>query len=157
MTEREMVFTMGLPAAGKSTAIRDRGLTDTHTVIDCDLFKQEHPDYDPKDPGALHEWSTDEAERMFLHAVSTGEGRWIIDGTGTNAERMIRKMTTAKALGFHITLLYVQVSLTTALRRNAARKRTVPEHIVRSKALDITTSFSLVAPHADKVDVFTND
>ncbi len=157
MTEREMVFTMGLPAAGKSTAIRERGLTETHTIIDPDLFKLEHPDYDPKDPGALHVWSTEQSERMFLRAVSTNGGRWVVDGTGVNAERMIRKMTTAKAMGFRVTLLYVQVSLTTALRRNAARARTVPEHVVRSKALDITTSFALVAPHADVVDVFPND
>ena len=155
--DREMVFTMGLPAAGKSTAIRERGLTDTHTVIDCDLFKVDHPDYDPKNPGALHEWSADLAERQFLAAVASGEGNWIVDGTGTNAERMIRKMTTAKAMGFTIRLLYVSVSLTTALRRNAARARTVPESVVRSKALDITTSFALVAPHADTVDVFAND
>lgn len=154
---REMVFTMGLPAAGKSTAIRERGLTDSHTVIDCDLFKLDHPGYDPKDPGAIHEWSADQAERMFLRAVASGEGNWIVDGTGTNAERMIRKMTTAKAMGFTITLLYVQVSLATALRRNAARKRNVPESVLRSKALDITTSFALVAPHADTVDVFPND
>ena len=47
--------------------------------------------------------------------------------------------------------------LSTALERNAKRARTVPEHIVREKALDIATAFELVSAVADVTDVVDND
>jgi predicted kinase len=38
-------------------------------------------------------------------------------------------MREAKDAGFTVVQLYVEVSLETALRRNAERERTVPEHV----------------------------
>lgn len=151
-----MIFTMGLPAAGKSTVCNAR-YADTHTVIDPDAIKEAHEDYDPKNPAALHAWSQEVAERQFNAALAASEGNFVIDGTGTNSEKMVRRMNAAKAAGFDVALVYVKCTLKTSLIRNAARTRVVPEHIVRSKALDIATSFELVAPFADTVEVVNND
>lgn len=151
----EMVFTMGLPAAGKSRMVAKK-LAATHEVIDCDLIKASLPGYDPKNPNACHELSNELAERAFFQALSTG-GLYVIDSTGTNAEKMVRKMNQAKAMGFSVRLVYVKCSLATSIRRNAARTRTVPESIIRSKALDISTSFEIVATYADSITVVEND
>ena len=153
----EMVFTMGLPGAGKSTTLTRMGLTATHHTIDPDAHKARHPDYDPKQPELLHAWSSKEAEKEFMAACAAGEGLYIVDGTGTNSDKMVRRIRQAQAMGFTCRLVYVRVSLATALERNAARERTVPEEIVREKALDIATSFEIVSAVADVVDVQDND
>ncbi len=153
----EMVFTMGLPGAGKTTVLAKLGLTATHCIIDPDLFKQAHPDYDPKNPSALHAWSSLQAEAQLARVLKAGVGNWIVDGTGTNSDKMIRRIRKARAAGFSIKLVYVRVTLATALKRNATRARTVPEDVVRMKALDISVSFGLVAPEANKVEVVDND
>lgn len=155
-TTPTMTFTMGLPAAGKSTTVAAR-FAATHTVIDPDAVKEAHPDYDASNPQLLHAYSKQITEAAFLSALSGGEGLWVIDGTGTNAEKMVRKMNQAKAYGFKVELVYVKCTLVTSLKRNAARSRVVPEHVVREKALDISTSFEIVAPYADSVEVVNND
>jgi len=156
-TQNEMVFTMGLPGAGKSTALTQLGLTDTHYTIDPDTHKQAHPDYDPKQPELLHAWSSQQAEKEFLAACATGEGLYIVDGTGTNSDKMVRRIRQAQSMGFVTRLVYVRVALKTAIYRNANRERVVPEEIVREKSLDITTSFDIVSSVVDVVQVIDND
>jgi predicted kinase len=149
-----MVFTMGLPAAGKSYIV-SRDLP-SHTVLDPDEMKKSIEGYDPKNPHAVHAESQRIMEAAFGAAL-IGTGDWVIDGTGTNAEKMVRRITQAKAAGYTVELLFVTVSLATSLKRNAARDRVVPENVVRSKALDISTAFEIVAPHADTVKVVDNE
>ena len=156
-TTPQMIFTMGLPGAGKSTVISREGIDKDATVIDPDKVKESHPDYDPKNPQALHVWSKKITDKQFADALFAGEGKFIVDGTGTNAEKMVRKMREAQAAGFECVLLYVQVSLKTSLARNAARERNVPEHVVREKAEDIATSFEIVSRFADEVKIIAND
>lgn len=152
----KMVFTMGLPASGKSSVIATKYEPNGYSVIDPDRFKATHPDYNPKDPDTTHAWSMDEAEKAFNNALVTG-GKWVVDGTGVNAERMLRRINDAKAVGYTVTLVYVRVSVDTALVRNAARDRSVPDALIRSKARDIETSFSIVSPHVDSVITINND
>ena len=70
---------------------------------------------------------------------------------------MVRKMKAAKAAGYSITLVYVMVSMATSLTRNAARTRVVPEHVIRSKALDVATSFEICSQYADTINTVNND
>ncbi len=153
----EMIFTMGLPGAGKSTVLGQLGLLATHNVIDPDAHKARHPEYDPNAPELLHAWSSLEAEKEFQGACAAGEGLWIVDGTGTNSDKMVRRIRQAQAVGFTCRVVYVRVTLATALERNANRTRVVPENVVREKALDITTAFEIVAAVADSVTVVDND
>lgn len=152
----EMIFMMGLPAAGKSSICAQR-FAKTHSVIDPDEIKKTHADYDPKNPNGTHEWSMQMEERAFLAALASAKGQWVIDGTGTNAEKMVRRMNEARAMGFAVKLVYCVVSLATSIKRNAARERNVPEYVIREKALNIATSFQIVAPHADVVEVVNNE
>ena len=154
----EMVFTMGLPAAGKSTTVAARYAT-THTVIDPDMIKESHPDYNPKAPEALREWSSEIAEQMFAAAIAAGVGAFVVDGTGTNAEKMARRIKEARAAGFAVSLRNVRGTSESSPRRNAKRARTVPESVIREKARDIATSFEIVASYvgAASVEVVEND
>jgi predicted ABC-type ATPase len=151
-----VVFTMGLPAAGKSTVATAR-YGATHRTIDPDAIKESHPDYDPKNPAALHGWSQEEAERQFAELLAAASGQWVVDGTGTNAEKMVRRIRQCQAAGYTVALVYVRCTMRTSLARNAARTRVVPEHIIRGKARDIATAFEIVAPHADTVEIVDND
>ena len=68
-----------------------------------------------------------------------------------------RNIRRAKSAGFATKLVFVTVSLETALDRNAKRERTVPEEIVREKAETIYTAFEIAAKEADHVEMVWND
>lgn len=151
----EMVFTCGLPAAGKSYVVaRDFA---SYTSIDPDAVKEAHPDYDPKNPAALHAWSQQVTEQLFADALANADRDYVVDGTGTNAEKMVRRMKAAAAAGYRTRLVFVTCTLETSLRRNAARARVVPESIIREKALDITTAFEIIREYADAVQIIENN
>lgn len=155
ISDNEVIFLMGMPAAGKSTLAGMR-FSSTHVFIDCDAIKATHSDYDPKAPHLVHDWSADEVVRIFEAACEVGKGRWVMDGTGSNAERMVYQINQARAAGFTVRLFYVLCDLTTSLRRNARRTRTVPERVVREKAMTIATSFEIVRSYVDSVEVVDN-
>lgn len=157
MTQATAILTMGLPGSGKSTAITNLyGFDHSFTVIDPDLAKAGHPDYDPKNPQALHTWSKSVTDAQLAAALDAREDV-IIDGTGTNAEKMVQRINRLHGLGYTVTVLYVRVSLDTAIARNARRARTVPEEIVREKAELITTAAEIVAAYADDFVTYHND
>lgn len=147
-------FMMGGPASGKSSAIAQ--LFPNVRVVDCDKFKVQHPDYDPKNPSGVHEWSQVQCGRALALVMSSGED-FVYDSTGTNAEKMVQMIQRAQELGYRTTVVYVQCSLKVALQRNAKRERTVEESIVRTKYSLIATSFDIVSRYADEVKVFNND
>lgn len=154
--QHEVIFLMGAPAAGKSTIGR-KLYGKTHTFIDCDAIAATYPDYDVTNPSATHFRASAEAEQVFQSAIATGQGRWAVDSTGSNAERMVTSIKQARAAGFEISLLYVKCSLETSLQRNARRERVVPEQVVREKFATIATSFEIVSMYVDNVKVIDND
>ncbi|MGW8177552.1 MAG: AAA family ATPase [bacterium] len=154
MKTKIATFSMGLPAAGKSTWLA-QNMGDIFT-IDPDAVKESHPDYDPKNPAALHAWSKDITRNMFSVALN-GNRDFILDGTGTHAESMVHKMRQARKAGFQVNLVFVTVAMETSLKRNAARARTVPEYVVMEKAQLIQTAFDIVSQEADEVLVVKND
>lgn len=154
--QAEIVFLMGNPAAGKSTVAAQLYAT-THTFIDCDQFKAAHPEYDPKNPAALHAWSAQQADQMFKAACAAGSGKYVVDGTGANLNNLLADIATAKEGGFSVNLMYVQCSLETSLRRNAARTRVVPEEVVRAKAAAVHSSFEVARNYVDGYKVINND
>ena len=154
---RRAVFMMGGPASGKST-IRRRYFDDL-MVLDCDSIKETHPDYDPKNPQALHAWSAAELKARVDALLNNGPASisFVYDGTGSTAERYVNYIQRAKAAGYHVILVYVKVDIEVAIARNANRERVVPEHVVRDKHSLIATSFEIVSPHADRVMEVNNN
>ena len=67
------------------------------------------------------------------------EGRLglIIDGTGRDADKIIRQHKALKELGYDTHMILVNTSLDVALQRNAERPRSVPEPIVVKSWKDV--------------------
>ena len=147
---------MGLPAAGKSWIV-NRDYNESHTVIDSDAIMATHPEYDPKNPANLYQWAAQKAAGQMETAIESGEGRWLYDSTGTNAERLVRYLNAAKERGMQTTLVYVTVSIETSLERNSKRERVVPEHIIHEKAQDIQTAYEIVRQYTDSERVVENE
>lgn len=147
------VFMMGGPGSGKSY-IRNRDYAGLR-VLDCDRHKAGRPDYNPKNPNALHAWSRIQLAREFAAAVGAGES-FVYDGTGARAERYARLMAVAREAGYAVELCYVRCPLRIALKRNATRARTVPESIVRSRHADVGVAFELIAGAADGTRIVNN-
>ena len=152
---RKCTLTAGLPGSGKGWAISKLNIQGV--IADPDKFKEAHPDYDPKNPAPLHAWSNEQCEKLIEATLAEGKDDLIIDGTGVNAEKMVRRMEQAREAGYSIDILYVKVDLEVALKRNSERERTVPEHIVIEKSRDIETSMKITSQYADKVTIFENN
>ena len=142
---------MGGPGSGKSYQ-RKKLFGDEYDLLDCDTIKASHPDYDPKNPGALHTWSAQELVKLF-HSTIGAQRDFIYDGTGGNAEKYVYLIQLAQSVGYHVTICYVRCPLTIALRRNAERERVVDEAMLRDKHSVIETSFAITAPYADTVTI----
>lgn len=156
-SQRLAVMMMGLPAAGKSTLVRKRhGADPTYLIIDPDEYSAGLPGYDPKRPELVHAEGAKLAEADWQRAIAAKDRHIIFDGTGTKAEKLVRRMKEAKAAGYRVKLLYVVVPLEVSITRNLARDRTVPESLIREKAAQINETFETVRPHADEIEVVDN-
>ena len=154
MTNPTLIFMAGSPGAGKGYTIAKH--YGDWTVVDCDAWKARHPDYDPKNPGVVHEWSSNMAEAEFYSRMERRES-FIMDGTLTNVEKSVVKINEAKALGYNVVICFVKVALATALQRNANRERVVPESIVCEKFALIGTCVDILSRYADEVRTIEND
>lgn len=148
--EAEMIFTAGLPAAGKSTAAELAYPDARH--IDADEFK--HPD---KDPAEVHAESKEAAKELFKMALDFGAGRWVYHKTCGSVDSMIGRIEAARRAGFTVKLIFVRCDLNTSLERNRKRDRTVPEHIVREKAETVADAVKELRWEVDEYEEIDND
>lgn len=140
------IFTLGLPAAGKSTVI-SATYAESHVVLDCDSIKESHPAYDPANPGALHAWSKSVLAERFAEVLAAGVP-FVYDSTGTDTERMSAGMSAARAAGFRVIIEMVTVPLHVSIERNLTRDRRVPLPIIITKAGQVRAAFSTLAADA---------
>jgi len=153
---KKALLTMGLPASGKSFILKNNYDLSKFTLIDPDEIKKEKLDYNPKQPSIYHDWSQKQAKLRILKAITEGQNI-IIDGTGTNVEKMYKQITELQSNQYEVEILYVSVSLKTSLERNAKRERNVPEAIILEKFDTITYAFEILSKLSDKVTVISND
>jgi predicted kinase len=150
---RTVVLMVGGPASGKSSVRKDR--YPNLPVIDSDAFKAGHPDYDEKNPGALHTWSSLKATEAFYSALE-GSQDFVFDGTGSNAEKYVSFANKAKESGWTVKALYVRCDVATALKRNAERARTVSDDVVREKYQTIEASWEIISWYVDSMEIVNN-
>lgn len=153
---KKAIMTMGLPGAGKSYTLNNNYDVTGYTVIDPDEIKKEKADYDDKKPSVYHEWSKKEAKARIARAMANDENL-VIDGTGTNVEKMYKQITELQANGYTVEILYVKVKLETAIERNSKRARTVPVEIIHEKFETISTAYEILSSIANKATVINND
>ena len=140
--------------AGKTTVLNR--LYPNITINDCDKWKESHPDFDPKNPELLHEWSTTMQERERFQLLSKGE-TFAIDSTGKNIEKVARWINDAKFAGFYVHVLYARVKVETALTRNSKRTRVVPLSVILEAAGMVETAYNVLSAYADSSEVVKND
>ena len=147
---------MGLPGAGKSYVLGKNYDMARFTMIDPDAIKEEMPDYDPKQPAVYHDWSKQQAKIRIQSAIDNQQ-ELIIDGTGTNIEKMMKYILRLQAEGYEVHLLYVKVSIETSLYRNAKRVRNVPEYVIHEKAGLIDGAYATLSDYACIAKCIIND
>lgn len=140
--------------AGKTTVLNR--LYPNVVINDCDKWKESHPDFNPKKPELVHEWSTVMQERERFQLLAKGE-TFAIDSTGKNIEKVARWINDAKFAGFKVHILYVRVKIETALARNAKRTRVVPLDVILEAAGMVETAYTVLSAYADSNEVIEND
>jgi predicted ABC-type ATPase len=162
----QAVFTVGVPGSGKSRVLDlIFGWRGDRLLLDLDDEMKAHPSYDPLAPHLVYDsadayaWADERVVRRFEAALSARAPHRLLvfDGTGTKVASRIARMEQARASGYVVSLVYVRVALDTALARNRARPRCVPEYVLQSYYERVARSFELLRPHADEVYVVDND
>jgi len=165
-TQRSAIFMAGIPGSGKTRIIDALyGLDSPETVVlDLDEVMRTHPDFDPAHASQIYEvaeaynWADAIIEQRFRQSLADGAKTYVVlDGTGTKVERRLRRIRSARDHGMRTVLLYVKVSLETALRRNARRKRIVPPHRLKEYLVRIDDALRAEEPHVDCFDVLDNN
>jgi predicted kinase len=137
----QAVFLLGSPAAGKTTYALKHHLRHSAFVhVDADAWKERHPDYDPRRPWLVHEWSREMARRQLAEVIASG-GSFVRDGTGTDLYLMEQEISRAHDAGYRTYLIYVYVPLNVALDRAAKRERLVPQDVVIGKHREASQNF----------------
>jgi len=131
-------FLAGGPGSGKSYVVkRGTGGLGLKTVNSDDVFEKYLKDAGlsmkmPKSEEEPRDKLRDKAKAVTKARMGNYvEGRLglIIDGTGKEYDRIAKQATQLKQLGYDVHMIFVNTSLETALKRNAARDRTVPRSI----------------------------
>lgn len=157
------VFMVGLPAAGKSRVIAQRYEGRPRmpiAVVDLDAEMAAHPEYDPADPDSIYRseeaylWADARVEARFAAALQNHSlARVVLDGTGTNAERQIRRMREARAAGWFVKVLYVRVPIRTAIDRAKLRARRVSPEKIEAYQQKLGVALRAAAAYADELEV----
>lgn len=166
---RVAVFMIGLPGAGKSRIIYDRyerhlssRRERTTVVVDLDREMARHPDYDPRNPDRLYldaaqtayKWADSRVEERFASSLSDPRmRRVVIDGTGTNLQRQIRRMSLARQQGWFVKALYVRVPAKTAILRAQLRGRGVKPSRIFDYQKKLAAAIEVAIEHADEVEI----
>ena len=159
------ILTLGLPGSGKTYSLKRRFGLEHLIILDLDKEMLQHPDYDPEDAAKIYDdpnayaWANDAVQSRLDDLCSRAPLPPLValDGTGTHVERQIGRIRQARAAGFHVVLLNVQISLTKALKRNLTRKRQVPEPIMRRYLKALETAVEAQLPHVDEYIIHDNE
>ncbi len=108
--------------------------------VNPDIYKEEIPGYNPKNPGHVHEMSSTMKE-TYLHSVLETGDPVFVDGTGNNVDKLMQRMALTKKAGYRVSLVYVVVPLTVNQIRNATRERTVSAKIITRQWRSIRKNF----------------
>jgi predicted kinase len=153
--EKKAIILLGLPLAGKTTWIKEDFNVYTfskYVYISADVFKEEHPNYDPNDSEALHEWSVSKAERFLKSTANAGDSL-ILDSGSINNRYTFRIINYLKSHDYYIELVHIKTPYTVCLERNKKRERKIPEKAITDKALKEVSQFYKLEQMVDKVTV----
>ena len=130
------ILFIGLPSSGKTTYIENNQLNNDYKIVSADEIKASHPDFNPKDPEPLHQWSVKEAERL-MNEYSDQKINICMDSGGVNNSYSLRIINMLKDKGYYIKIIHMDTPLDVCLERNRNRERFVPEEAIIEKSYKI--------------------
>ena len=145
MPGRKVIFLAGGAGSGKSNVVKQLGLEKQgFNIVNQDISLEwlkknsglpaDMKDLTPEQLSKLGklQWEARKiAARKQMKFKGRGDGI-IVDGTGASMNVMNKQVQEFKDAGYEVQMLFVETSLETAIKRNAARKeRTLRESIVR--------------------------
>ena len=142
-------FLAGGPGSGKSYVVRKTtGGTGLRVVNSDDAFEHmlkkaglslKMPDEEQVPRDAIRDRAKAVTKRRQENYI---EGRigLIIDGTGSDYDKIAKQATELRQLGYDVHMIFVNTSLDVALQRNAERPRSVPESIVTKSWKDVQSN-----------------
>ena len=149
-------FCAGGPGSGKSyVAGKTTGGTGLVSVNSDDAFeimlaKEGLSAKMPKDETEARDVVRDRAKVLTgkkQKGLVAGRLGLIIDGTGSDHEKVLNQSIQLKQIGYDTHMLFVNTNLDVALERNAARPRSVPEAIVVSLWKDVQNNLGKFSQH----------
>jgi len=141
------VFLAGGPGSGKSfmvgkTALSTFGLRPINSddVFEAALRKAEMaptPEniYSEKGQSIRKQAKYLTQKKLSLSVI--GRLGLVIDGTGKDVAKIQRQMITLKNIGYDVAMIFVNTDIETALERNRARARTLPDNVVKKMWNDV--------------------
>lgn len=155
---KEAIFMLGLPGSGKSSFINEflKSHLD-YKVVSADEIRLKHPNYNPKDPEAIHEECVAWAERdMYNLAEQTG-CNLIMDGGGINNSYTPRIIERVRKAGYTIRVVFIDTPVDICILRNKDRvkngERFVPASSIIDKSYRLRKSIERLSVIADSFDV----
>lgn len=141
------VFLAGGPGSGKSfivgkTALQPMGfkLINSDPAFEAGL-KKAGLTMDPKDIGSEKgQQVRKQAKRLTnkqMEFALAGRLGLIIDGTGKDYEKISTQVNELRKIGYAVVMIFVNTDLETALARNAARSRSLPDAMVTKMWNDV--------------------
>ena len=155
-------FMGGGPSSGKTYVVEKEAENlklpkdDERILVDPDRCKHPLPEYDPNNPGPVHEESSALAKRITKISQENGYNT-LVDGTGDGSvEKMRKKIKQAKEAGNIVNGVYVFKPVEDAICSNFGRERTVdPEEVVKTHKA-ISGILPEIAADFDNVKLYAN-
>lgn len=168
------ILTMGGPASGKTSLLKHIvGNYHDFVGVNPDDVKDELPEYQKAinlgktKSGApmsarnaahmAHDESSDVAEEIQKQAIE-GRKNVIIDGTGKNIDKYLKKIKVLKDQGYHVQIIMPHVTLGEALKRVSDRARKTGRYVPNEVSIDahraIPGNFEKIAHAADEYALF---
>lgn len=155
-------FMGGGPSSGKTYVVEKEAdnlnlpKDDERVLVDPDGCKHYLPEYDPNNPGPVHEESSSLAKRITKVAQENGYNV-LVDGTGDgSADKMRKKIEQAKAAGHEVNGVYVFKPVEDAIVGNFARERTVNTEMLVDTHKAISNILPEIAKDFDNVKLYAN-
>jgi hypothetical protein len=133
----EFVVCIGGPGSGKST-IFNIMFSSTHTLLDSDIVKKEHEQYDTlvqceEGIEELHLWARPRLAQLMDKEIAACDQNLIYLTTGRNIAKVSSYITNAYHNGFRIRLVDVHCKLETSLNQNRTRPRALSDSLVKER------------------------